>query len=233
MTHDALRARLYDWKHEGFLRRQLRDVEFFAHWARQTDGPILELGCGTGRVTADLAERGHDVVGLDRDSAMLDRARRRVDALGAEAQHRVRFVEGDMREFDLDGPFPLVCIPYNTFQCLRTLEAQRQCLRTIRRHLTAEGRLCLQLTPFQLVDDPSDWEHRVTDRLDEEGTVVAMYERIRQDDPAQLTHFDQRFQLFRPDGTVETVEDSLTVRTIFRFECRLLLEQCGFELTDL
>src|SRR5688572_18140622 len=67
------------------------DVEWFCGLARRTGGPILELGCGTGRITVSLAQEGHHVVGLDRSAAMLERAERRARRVNAE----VRWVEGD------------------------------------------------------------------------------------------------------------------------------------------
>src|SRR4051794_12873330 len=69
---------------------------------------VLELACGTGRLTLPLARLGvaDEIVGLDSSAAFLEHARSRVDGTG-----RVRFVEGDMRDPQLDGPFDLVIVP--------------------------------------------------------------------------------------------------------------------------
>jgi SAM-dependent methyltransferase len=104
-------------------------------------GPVLELGCGTGRIALPLAQRsGLAVVGLDASPAMLSRLRAKA---GAEA---VTAVEGDMADFDLapHGPFALVFAAFNTFFNLATPTAQRGCLDAVRRHLGPGGRLALE-----------------------------------------------------------------------------------------
>jgi SAM-dependent methyltransferase len=228
-----LRIRLYDWKNEGFPNPQLRDVTLYDYLARETDGPLLELGCGTGRVATQLADRGHEVVALDHDPDMIAAARLRADDLDPDARDRLRLTEGDMREFELDERFGLVCIPYNTFQCLHTLDDQRRCLQAIRRHLAVDGRLALQLTPFQRLAEPADCRHRATARFGDHEAIVSIHERTRQEDTRQITHFDERYEVFWTDGTNEAVERTITLRTVYRYELQLLLEQAGFELDEL
>src|SRR5690348_15305449 len=79
---------------------------FYRHLARQTGGPILELACGTGRLTLPLARNGHEVVGLDASRTMLRTTQAKADAedLG------ITVAQGDMRAFDLGRRFPLVVI---------------------------------------------------------------------------------------------------------------------------
>ncbi|HET8569583.1 MAG TPA: class I SAM-dependent methyltransferase, partial [Candidatus Limnocylindria bacterium] len=103
------------------------DVDWFRALARGTGGPILELGCGTGRIAVPLARDGHDVVGLDRSAAMLERAARRSRTAGVD----VRWVEGDMTNFTFDDPFALVVIGFNTFLML-TPEERWACLARVR-----------------------------------------------------------------------------------------------------
>src|SRR5688572_7506010 len=86
-------------------------IDWFRAIARRTGGPILELGCGTGRVAIPIAQDGHEVVGLDRSRAMLARAERHARREGVE----LRLVEGDMRSFSFSEAFALIAIPFNTF----------------------------------------------------------------------------------------------------------------------
>src|SRR6478672_11112723 len=69
-------APFYDWENAQTLGR--RDVPFWQRVAKQARGPVLELGCGTGRVSLPLARAGVRLVGIDRSEPMLERARRRL-----------------------------------------------------------------------------------------------------------------------------------------------------------
>src|SRR5581483_663215 len=133
----TLRARLYDWECRHVAGRTLQDLEFYVRLAPATGGPVLELGCGTGRLTRPLAAMGFDVTGLDNDPEMLQWS-----APG------VTLVEGDMRDFDLATTFPLVMIPYNTLQLLPDDGARAQCFATVARHLAPDGLFALEVTDF-------------------------------------------------------------------------------------
>src|SRR5207253_2377433 len=98
------------------------DVSFYVDEARNSGAPVLELGCGTGRILIPIAETGIEIVGLDAAQSMLDIARRKVAALPEETQRRIELTEGDMRHFDLGRRFSLVLIPYRAFLHLLTVE---------------------------------------------------------------------------------------------------------------
>ena len=143
--------------------RERGDVAFFVEMAQAAGGPVLEIGCGTGRVLIPTARAGSEIVGLDLSPSMLAVCRSNLAQEPAETQARVRLVEGDMRDFDLDQQFALATLPFRPFQHLTTIEDQIACLTTIHRHLAPGGRLVLDLfnpsIPF--LADPA--------RLDEFG----------------------------------------------------------------
>jgi ubiquinone/menaquinone biosynthesis C-methylase UbiE len=100
-------APFYDWENARTLGR--RDVPFWRTLALQADGPVLELGCGTGRIALPLGRAGADVIGIDRSEPMLARARVRVRK--ARLRSRVRLVRGDIRHLPFRARFPLVVAP--------------------------------------------------------------------------------------------------------------------------
>lgn len=116
------------------------DVAFYCDAAREFGDPVLELGCGTGRVTMALAERGYRVTGLDLSKPMLERAEEKRAKLPAEKRALVHLLHGDMTRFDLREKFSLVIIPFRPFQHLLETDQQVSCLDSVRRHLTSEGR---------------------------------------------------------------------------------------------
>jgi SAM-dependent methyltransferase len=129
---------LYD--HVG-LYGQRGDTAMYVRIARHIGGPVLELGCGTGRVLLPTARAGVAIAGLDRSTDMLARCRGNLASESAEVQARVTLVEGDMRDFDLRQQFALVTIPFRGFQHLTTIEDQLACLQRARTHLAPDGLL--------------------------------------------------------------------------------------------
>jgi SAM-dependent methyltransferase len=83
---------LYDWEY----RRRRDDVQFYRTLADERGGPVLDVGCGTGRLMLPLLRDGHTVVGVDRAAPMLARAAARVGRLGPGARRRALLVRGDM-----------------------------------------------------------------------------------------------------------------------------------------
>jgi SAM-dependent methyltransferase len=136
--------------------RERQDVNFFVELAQQAGSPVLEIGCGTGRILIPTARAGLRIVGLDSSASMLAVCREKLAREPQDVQARVELREGDMRRFDLGREFRLVTIPFRPFQHLISVEDQLACLAYIHRHLVAGGRLVLDLfNPFlpHLVDD--------------------------------------------------------------------------------
>ena len=104
------------------------DLALWEELAVETGGPVLDLGCGTGRVALHLARRGHTVVGLDREAELLAALARRAEGLPAEAEL------GDAASFALGARFGLVLAPMQLLQLLDR-EGLAGCLRCTREHL--------------------------------------------------------------------------------------------------
>jgi ubiquinone/menaquinone biosynthesis C-methylase UbiE len=136
---DERAAELYDvsvpdWPGEiDFYQRLAAEV-------RSRAEAVLEIACGTGRVAIRLAQGGTHVTGIDRSGAMLNVARHKSAGLS-----NARWVQADMRSFDLDATFGLAIIPGHSFQHMLTPDDQMACLACIRRHLTPGGVLVLHL----------------------------------------------------------------------------------------
>ncbi len=110
------------------------DLDLWDAMASESDGTVLDLGCGTGRVALHLARRGHDVIGLDIDPDLIATLRRRGAGLP------LRTVLADARDFELDEQFALVLAPMQTVQLLADATARVECLRRVSVHLRPGGR---------------------------------------------------------------------------------------------
>jgi SAM-dependent methyltransferase len=230
LLYDKAFADLYD--EAPFVRDRLSDVTFYRDAAGTAGGPILELGCGTGRITLAVAESGHKITGLDLSSQMLDRAERRHAALPFEVRERVRFVHGNMCKFDLGEKFQLVILPFRPLQHLLEVQQQLDCLWCARNHLFPDGRLILdvfQPDPDRLHDPRFLVETPLIDYQAQDGRAVqiservAAYHRSRQQNDVEMI-----FTIKHPGGKLERLIFSWTLRYFFRFEVEHLLARAGF-----
>jgi SAM-dependent methyltransferase len=115
------------------------DLPLWEELAERSGGPILELGCGTGRVALHLARRGHEVIGLDVEPALLA-------VLGERGQDLpVRTLTADAREFELEEPAALVLAPTHLLQLLPDAEERARSLRCIAEALRPGGLLAASI----------------------------------------------------------------------------------------
>ncbi len=141
------------------------DLPFWLGLARQQGGPLLELGCGTGRVSIPLARAGFQVVGIDNDPGMLACLQANCQAAGLEAA-QLRFFQADMTHFDLGQQFPLVLLPCNTFSTLES-PARQAVLACVLAHLQPGGLFAVsQPNPALFYDLPK----RSAEQLEEDFT---------------------------------------------------------------
>src|SRR3954451_23181817 len=107
--YDIVDAQIYD----DFCAQVKDDLPFYLEEASRSRTLVLEIGCGTGRVMIPLAEAGVLIVGLDRSSAMLEIARRKLSNLPSELRNNIRLIESDARNFALGECFDLILIPFD------------------------------------------------------------------------------------------------------------------------
>ena len=195
---------------------------------RRAPGPVLDVGCGTGRVLMRLLEAGIDADGLDNSEPMLARARERATALGKAP----RLVLGDMRDFTLPRRYARALCTFNAFAHCDTTDDQIRALRCIREHLEPEGALVL----FMSYPKPSYWSEPDGDPVLEteaaiEGTdrKVQMWD-TRFKDPVEQRQRSQ-IEIREVDATGKTVashRSEITQRWVYRYELDLLLRIAGY-----
>ena len=224
-------APFYDWENARTLGR--RDLPFWRTLARNCGGPVLELGCGTGRLTIPLARAGVSIVGIDRSAAMLQRVRRRATRGGL--LDRLHLIRGDIRmlPFRRRAPFALVMAPYGMLQSLLRERDLAATLRAVHGALRRGGTFGIEL----VADLPSWEEYRTRVSLEgwrgrRGGAHVTLVETVRQDRSRRLTIFDQEFRERRA-GRTRTHRFALAFRTLSVPQVRRRLEKAGFEVTAL
>jgi SAM-dependent methyltransferase len=230
--YDSFIADYYD--ESPVVSGRLQDVAFYRGAARDFGDPILELGCGTGRITMALADAGKRITGLDLSERMLERAVKKRAALNREARERVHLIQGDMTRFDLGEKFRLVIIPFRPFQHLLEVRQQMDCLDCVGKHLAPGGRLILDVfqTDAERMHDPVHMrEILVTDYKTTDGRRVRITERVAAFHRAeQRNDVEVIFSVTHSDGRQERLVFAWPLRYFFRYEVEHLLTRCGFQV---
>ena len=220
-------ARFYDL----FYGERDDDVQMYRDFALAADGPILELGCGTGRVLIPLTREGYHVTGLELSAAMLATARTKVGTAGVE--ERATLLQGDMRDFELPTRFALAFIPINTFMHCYDTQQQLSCLRCIHRHLQSGGQLIVDVfhpDPQTLLESDGRLVSEGTVLDPETGHTIHRFYTRRLDLVTQIQNIT--FILDETDltGAVRRTLFPFRMRFVYRYEMELLLHTAGFSL---
>lgn len=211
------------------------DVAFYVDEARSSGGPVLEIGCGSGRVLIPSARAGATMVGLDASEAMLERCRANLAGESDEVRSRASVVAGDMRHFDLGRTFSLVTIPFRPFQHLTTVEDQLACLTSVRRHLADGGRLVFDLfnPAFERLAQPVIPEEIAEDEpfdLPDGRRVTRSFRIVRMDRANQVNDVELVYHVAHADGRQERLVQAFGMRYLFRYEAEHLLARAGFSV---
>ena len=223
-------ADIYDFSYEDFTE----DIGFYENLARSVDGPLLELGVGSGRVAVPLAEAGYEVVGIDTSASMLEQAYHRLKSAG-KLKGSIELLPGDMTSFDLGRKFAMVFVAANTFQHLLTTEEQLACLRCARKHLQPDGIFSLGVrSPASVSWEEAEWAPLQLNwtRTDPATGDVIMKLAAEQPDPSRmvrrLTYVYDRVSL---DGAVKRSIFATELRHSTEAELALILQQAGMRVT--
>lgn len=222
-------ADYYDWENAQTVGK--RDIAFWKRMSSAAKGPVLELGCGTGRVALPVARHGATVIGIDRSESMLARARRRVKR--SRLASRVKLIRGDIRHLPFpDKTFPLVMAPYGILQSLLDERLLSATLTQVNRVLTKKGTFGLELVADLPAWDEYSKRTSLTGKRGPNGKPIALIESVRQDRRKHITRFEQEFVEGRGKSATRR-KFTLAFRTLSVPEMVARLEKAGLEVTDL
>jgi len=229
-------AEVYDAIYAG-----REDTRFWQAMALATAArPILELGCGTGRVLLSLARAGHEITGVDLSEHMLDVCRAKLRREPPAVRERVRLLAADMTSFELGRRFAAITIPFASFQHLLTAEQQLACLERCRAHLLPHGALVLDLpnpspAPLSAVQEQLDARATAVELVDwTAGRRIRWWATVTDSRPSlQRYAFEVTYEVIGADGTVRRLNETLVLRYVFRYELEHLLVRAGFRITAL
>jgi ubiquinone/menaquinone biosynthesis C-methylase UbiE len=199
-------------------------IAFFTALARETGGPVLELACGTGRVSIPIAQQGFEVTGVDLVPGMLAQARRKSAGLP------IRWVEGDARTIQLGSRYKLIFLTGNAFQAFLTRSDQEALLARVREHLQPEGFLAFETRNPRWGDLMTQTEEQEWKTYqDKHGRQVRMSETYWYEHVRQLLHWTV-YRRWQGESGEEARIGRITVRYTFPQELEALLHYNGFEI---
>jgi SAM-dependent methyltransferase len=208
-------------------------VAFYRALAEETGGPVLELACGTGRVTIPIARAGFSVTGLDIVPGMLEQAQRKSTGLS------VRWVEGDARTFDLGERFRLIFLTGNAFQAFVTNAEQRALVQRAHAHLHDDGLFAFETrnpllpgTPvrdgFFVLETRSQEDER-PGYINVDGHPVRVFTTQVYDHVGQLVHLTG-YKHWNAGGKEHVTVTRTALRYTFPQELAALLDANGFSI---
>jgi SAM-dependent methyltransferase len=209
-------------------------IAFYTALAQETGGPILEIACGTGRVSIPIARLGFAVTGVDIVPGMVERARSKAAGLPA------RWVEGDGRTFDLGEQFRLIFLTGNAFQAFLTNADQEALLRRVRAHIHDEGLFAFetrnplfsasqsregQFVTLETHEEEEEWPSFI----DSSGREVRLSKTRAYDHVAQILHWTT-YRRWREGDQEHTKVTRIALRYTFPQELAALLYYNGFSI---
>lgn len=189
-----------------------------------TPRSILDIGCGTGSHTLELARRGYECTGVDLSQAMLDEATRKTAA--AEVEHAPHWLQGDVRAFDAGTAFDAAIMMFAVIGYLTSNDDVLAGLRNVRRHLRPGSLFICDFWygPAVLSVRPSE---RVRTLRNGAGQTIRAASTVV-DSFAHTADVSFRLWTIEGDRFLGETTETHRMRYFFPQEFRLLLEQGGF-----
>ncbi|SBW07367.1 class I SAM-dependent methyltransferase [uncultured Dysgonomonas sp.] len=216
---------IYDANMYDGMNTFLLDLQFYKKWLPKNKGAkILELCCGTGRLTIPIAKDGYDISGLDYTSSMLEQAK----VKAAEAGLDIRFIEADIRTFDLQEKYDLIFIPFNSIHHLYKNEDLFKAFNAVKKHLKNGGLFLLDcFNPnIQYIVEGEKEQKEIAGYTTEDGREVLIKQTMRYENKTQVNRIEWHYYI---NGEFDSIQN-LDMRMFFPQELDSYLERNGFDI---
>jgi SAM-dependent methyltransferase len=219
-------AKFYDIVYAGI--RDNVDKKFYVDRILSADGPVLEVGVGTGRLFLESLHKGADVYGIDISDNMLNVLKGKLN----EHEH-YRVTRADMRDFELNKKFKLIISPFRVFSHMYTIEDQLAALKCIKNHLDDDGVFIFDLfvpNPYMISKDID--EYIDFDGEYEKGKMLQRLASVKTDYINQTNHINMKLKWEDSNG-LNIVDNKFSMRYYFRYELEHLIRESGMKIKNM
>lgn len=216
---------IYDANIYDGLNTFLSDLQFYKKWLpKNKEAEILELCCGTGRLTIPIAKDGYSICGVDYTPSMLEQAKMKA----IEAELVIDFIEADIRMLDLQEKFDLIFIPFNSIHHLYRNEDLFNALGCVRNHLKAGGLFLLDcFNPnIQYIVESEKVQAVIAEYTTDDGRDVLIKQTMRYESTTQINRIEWHYFI---NGEFHSIQN-LDMRMFFPQELDSYLERAEFDI---
>lgn len=218
---------IYDANIYDGMNTHIDDLQFYKRWMPQNkDARILELCCGTGRLTIPIAEDGYNISGVDYTFSMLEQAKAKAKA--SEAGLKIEFIEADIRTLDLQNKYDLIFIPFNSIHHLYLNEDLFKAFNTVKKHLKTGGRFLLDcFNPnIQYIVEHEKKQIEVAAYTTKDGREILIKQLMRYERKTQINRIEWHYFI---NGKFDSIQN-LDMRLFFPQELDTYLDWNGFKI---
>ncbi|EFI11759.1 class I SAM-dependent methyltransferase [Bacteroides sp. D22] len=216
---------IYDANIYDGLNTSLSDLQFYKKWLlTNKDARILELCCGTGRLTIPIAQEGYNICGVDYTSSMLERAQAKAIKTGLE----INFIEADIRTLDLQEQFDFIFIPFNSIHHLYRNEDLFKALESVKRHLKDGGLFLFDcFNPnIQYIVENEKGQTVIAEYKTDDGRNILIKQTMRYESATQINRIEWHYSINSEFHSIQ----NLDMRLFFPQELDSYLKQAGFNI---
>ncbi len=216
---------IYDANIYDAMNTDLADLPFYQKWLPQNkEAKLLELCCGTGRLTLQIAKAGYTITGVDFTPSMLERAKIKAAEIGLE----VEFIEADIRTLELPDKYDLIFIPFNSIHHLYKNEDLFQAFQTVKSHLKTGGRFLLDcFNPnIQYIVEAEKQAGEIAAYTTVDGRQVLIKQVMKYESKTQINRIEWHYFI---NGEFDSIQN-LDMRLFFPQELDAYLISNGFEI---
>ena len=216
---------IYDANVYDGMNTDLTDLKFYKKWLpKNKNTKILELCCGTGRLTLPIAKNGYTIVGVDITRSMLEKARKKASEGGLE----VEFIEADIRTLELTEKFDLIFIPFNSIHHLYQNKDLFQALNVVKYHLKENGLFLLDcFNPnIQYIVESEKQEKKIAKYITEDGRTIEIKQKMRYESNTQINRIEWHYYINDKFDSIQNMD----MRLYFPKELDAYLKQNGFSI---